>query len=117
MGGYGAGNQGGGVGPTGGARAPVPTRVHLTRFELSFYQPAFIPLFCSSSHFCSGAKYSRMALASPLRWPVRTSIASGQGLLWPISSILLNFAPASSDAKKVQRFSWPVYPDSRQSAR
>src|SRR5260221_12892930 len=104
MGGYGAGNQVVGVGPTGRARAPVPTRVHLTRFELSFYQPAFIPLFCSSSHFCSGAKYSRMALASPLRWPVRPSIASCQGLLWPISSLLLHFAPASFDPKNLQRF-------------
>ena len=28
------------------------------------YQPTFCPLFCSSNHFWSGAKYSRMALPS-----------------------------------------------------
>src|SRR5579864_3860070 len=81
------------------------------------YHPTFIPLFCSSSHFFRGAKYSRIALASAWRWPVTTCIASGQGLLWPISSILLNFAPASFDPKKVQRLSGPVCPASRQSAR
>src|SRR6266566_5403892 len=81
------------------------------------HHPIFIPLFCSSSHFFSGAKYSRIALASPSRCPVNTSIASGQGLLTPIWSILLSFVPASLDPKKVQRFSEPLYPASRHNAR
>ncbi len=70
------------------------------------YQPTFIPLFCSSSHFCSGAKYSRIAPASISRWPVRASMASGQGLLWPMSSILLNLRAGflrSEERAAVQR--------------
>src|SRR6266436_5856486 len=78
------------------------------RAYANHYHPTFVPLFCSSSHFFSGAKYSRIAPASASRWPVSASMASGQGLLCPISSILFSFAPASSDPKKVQRLSGPV---------
>ena len=45
--------------------------------------------------FAVGRSIPVIALASIWRCPVKTSNASGQGLLWPISSILLNFAPAS----------------------
>jgi len=51
-----------------------------------------------------------LPLASTWRSPVMASSASGQGLLWPISNIVSNFAPASFDPKKVQRFSGPVCP-------
>ena len=39
----------------------------------------------------------RMALASTWRSPVNVCNSSGHGLLWPISSILLNFSPAAFD--------------------
>src|SRR5947208_16231339 len=81
------------------------------------YHPTFCPLFCSSSHLFSEAKYSSSAPPSIFRSPVITSNASGHGLLWPISNILLNFAPASLEPKKVQRCSGPVYPEAWQSAR
>ena len=61
------------------------------------YHPAFNPLFCSSNHFCNGAKYSSIAPASVCFSPVMASRATGQGLLCPISSIWLNLSPASFD--------------------
>src|SRR5206468_4387907 len=43
---------------------------------------------------------SRIAPASASRWPVSASIASGQGLLCPISSILFSFAPGLFRSEK-----------------
>jgi len=59
------------------------------------HQPQVCPLFCSASHLRIGAKYSISALASPLSSPLMAFIASGHGLLAPISSMALSFAPAS----------------------
>src|SRR5207302_7674423 len=81
------------------------------------YHPTFCPLFCSSSHLFSGAKYSSSAPPSIFRSPVITSNASGHGLLSPFPHLVLNFAPASLEPKKVQRCSGPVYPEAWQSAR
>jgi len=71
------------------------TRVKYLSGSLAAHHPTFCPLFCSSSHFCKGAKYSSRAPPSICRVPVRASSASGQGLLWPIANIALNVVPAS----------------------
>src|SRR5262249_25637506 len=61
----------------------------------SGYQPQRWPLFCSLSQAWSGAKYSRIALASICRVPVSASSASGHGLLAPMESIAHRRLPAS----------------------
>ena len=58
------------------------------------YQPTGLPLFCSSSHFLRGAKYSATAEASIWRWPVSASRASGHGFDLPISIIRRRRTPA-----------------------
>ncbi len=75
---------------------PHHLRQHVSRSEgRRRYQPTFFPWFCSSSHFCSGAKYSSRAEASMRRSPVRAKSASGHGRLWPMASIFSSFAPAA----------------------
>ena len=60
------------------------------------YQPHRFPLFCSASHVRSGAKYSRIALESAWRSPLRAAITSGQGLLAPRRSAARSFFPAAA---------------------
>ena len=61
----------------------------------SRYQPQVWPLFCSSSHFWSGAKYSRIAVASMSREPVSSASVSCHGWLAPFSSSAQYSLPAS----------------------
>src|SRR5690606_9262784 len=58
-------------------------------------QPQSLPAFCSFSHAYSGAKYSRIALASISPLPVSSFKVCCQGWLAPSPSIFQNFAPAS----------------------
>ena len=60
-----------------------------------FHHPLGLPLFCSSSHAFSGAKYSTIASPDISRLPVNASSASGHGLDCPMVSIALSFAPTS----------------------
>ncbi len=75
--------------------------VNLTDFGSSIsahvrcYQPQVCDLFCSLSHACSGAKYSRIAVASICLSPVSAYNASGHGFDAPIASIARSFSPTT----------------------
>ncbi len=73
-----------------GRRASTPERSRVSR-----HHPHFSSLIWSFSHARSGAKYSRIAPASPSRSPLNACIASCHGLLAPIDSIARSFFPAA----------------------
>src|SRR5690606_7857633 len=73
-------------------------------------QPQVLPSFCSTSHSCSGAKYSSTADASMVSPPVSSFSVCCQGWLLPLESIAQNFSPAAWSPAKLHALSGPSWP-------
>ena len=69
-------------------------RVHVRVTTPGPYHPAFSPLFCSSSHFCNGAKYSSIAPASVCFSPVIAFQRHGPGLTLSYFQHLVELVPS-----------------------
>src|SRR5690606_26293453 len=72
--------------------------------------PQVLPSFCSTSHSCSGAKYSSTAEASIVSPPLSSFSVCCQGWLLPLDSIAQNFSPAALLPAKLHALSGPSWP-------